>query len=148
MIKNYSNELSLNVDLLVVNQLEAECLVEFKVNGIIDAERACEALLSSEGSYSIGVIITLGQDGCVFGSKKHMTVRHFEARAVKSVDSIGAGDAFLGSLAHFLSRNAKIDSTSLERSIKLASEYASLSVERKGAQTSYLYLHELDDRFK
>lgn len=59
----------------------------------------------------------------------------------------GAGDSFVGSLAHYLSKYGTKSSESLERAVKLASEYASFSVERKGAQTSYLHLKDLDAKF-
>ena len=38
-------------------------------------------------------------------------------------------------------------SNSLEKAILLAIEYSSLSVEQKGAQSSYLYLHQLSAKF-
>ncbi len=62
----------------------------------------------------------------------------------------GAGDAFIGALAHYMSKSSEcsIDYSLFERAIHLAVEYASLSVERKGAQTSYLHLNELDLKFQ
>jgi ribokinase len=55
----------------------------------------------------------------------------------------GAGDAFIGSLSHYFGKGGD-----LHKAVELATEYASLSVERKGAQTSYLYLDELSEKLR
>jgi sugar/nucleoside kinase (ribokinase family) len=57
----------------------------------------------------------------------------------------GAGDAFVGSFAHYLN---KYGHDSIEKAIELASEYASLSVQTQGTQSSYPELSQLDTKFK
>jgi ribokinase len=50
---------------------------------------------------------------------------------VKSVDAVGAGDAFVGSLACFVAEGRE-----LAEALELANAAAALSVTRKGAQPS------------
>ena len=57
----------------------------------------------------------------------------------------GAGDAFVGSFAHYLNSYGK---DSIEKTIDLANDYATLSVRSHGTQTSYPYLNQLEDKFK
>ena len=64
---------------------------------------------------------------------------------MKVVDTTGAGDAFVGSLAHYVS---KFGVNSMFKAIELATEYASISVQSKGTQSSYPFLKDLDDKFK
>ena len=59
----------------------------------------------------------------------------------------GAGDAFIGSLANYLGKSKPLSSNLLHKAVELATEYASMSVERKGAQTSYLNLKDLSEKF-
>lgn len=146
--KDLDPDFATNTDILVVNEAEAEALVKFSVGSVEDATRACQVLLAGPG-YSVGVVITLGQNGCVFGNRLAPNrIDHFPAKKVNAVDSIGAGDAFIGSLAHYLSKFGVGDNGLLNKSVELATEYASISVERKGAQSSYLHLNELSEKFQ
>jgi sugar/nucleoside kinase (ribokinase family) len=51
-----------------------------------DAEQACQKVLAREGFY-LGVVITLGANGCVFGEKKSGSIKHFPAQKVQVVDT-------------------------------------------------------------
>ena len=62
-----------------------------------------------------------------------VAVSYFEAPEVNAVDTTGAGDAFIGAFAFGLSSSKSVD-----ESIKLAVERASLSVTKKGTQSSYI----------
>ena len=75
----------------MVNQVEAEVLTKNPVNSIEEAMAACEKILSSStNGYSIGVIVTLGSNGCILGEKKlqNRFIKHFTAMKVKAVDTI------------------------------------------------------------
>jgi ribokinase len=76
-------------------------------------------------------IVTLGSKGAVYISPEgHL--HHAPAPQVTAVDSTGAGDAFVGSFAYGLaSGKAPIEA------MKFGIAIASLSVTRKGAQSSY-----------
>jgi ribokinase len=135
-------------DILVVNESEAEALAKFPVINLEDAKRACNYFLAQDG-FSLGVCVTMGENGCFLGDRlSQNSVTHFKTKKINPIDSTGAGDAFTGSLAHYLSRFQNVNVESLHKSIELAVEYASLTVERKGSQASYLRVNELDEKFK
>merc|ERR1712087_148990 len=60
-------------------------------------------------------------------------------KSIQVVDTVGAGDAFCGSLASYLATNR----VGLERACSMACGYASMSVRKRGAQESYARPHEL-----
>ena len=76
-------------------------------------------------------IVTLGSKGAVYISPEGQ-VHYAEAPKVSAVDTTGAGDSFVGSFAYALaSGRDPIDA------MKFGISIASLSVTRKGAQSSY-----------
>jgi ribokinase len=60
------------------------------------------------------------------------TTEHVPVAPVKALDTTGAGDAFVGSLAFFLAAGK-----SLPDSIKRANRIAAISVQSSGTQTSF-----------
>jgi ribokinase len=82
---------------------------------------------------SLGVpnlIITLGAAGAIV--VVDATAEHVPAPSVAAVDSTGAGDAFIGSLAVFWGQGL-----GLIESVRRANSVAALSVTRHGAQESF-----------
>lgn len=85
------------------------------------------------------VIITLGKLGAVLGDSKMSqdTYQHVPAPKVapeKVVDTTGAGDAFIGALAHNIARNPK---GQLAEHVAAACAVASQSVQLPGTQASF-----------
>jgi len=76
-------------------------------------------------------IVTLGSKGAVYISADGQ-IHHAPAPQVTAVDTTGAGDAFVGSFAYALA-SGKDAIEAMKFGIKIAS----LSVTRKGAQSSY-----------
>ena len=76
-------------------------------------------------------VITLGSKGAVYISAGGQ-IQHASAPQVTAVDTTGAGDAFVGSFAYALA-SGKDPLEAMKFGIKIAS----LSVTRKGAQSSY-----------
>jgi ribokinase len=76
-------------------------------------------------------VITLGSKGAVYISADGQ-IHHASAPQVTAVDTTGAGDAFVGSFAFALA-SGKDPLEAMKFGIKMAS----LSVTRKGAQSSY-----------
>jgi ribokinase len=75
------------------------------------------------------VVVTLGAQGSVIvTTDTEIDVPSFPARPV---DTTGAGDAFVGNLAHALDAGE-----SIEEAVRFASAAAALSVQRAGAQPS------------
>jgi sugar/nucleoside kinase (ribokinase family) len=76
-----------------VNESEASALVGFEVRTKEDAVKACEALLAPNVGYDVGVIVTLGENGCVLGDRGKVAgevdrIRHFPAKKINAVDSL------------------------------------------------------------
>ena len=111
-------------EVVVVNEVEAEQLSGLPVTGIISARRAAKALVA--GGFGAAVV-TMGERGAVWTSG----ARGGRAAAprVKVVDTVGAGDTFVGYLAAGLARGV-----SLDESVAVAVRAASLAVTRRGAQ--------------
>ncbi|CAM9219216.1 unnamed protein product [Scytosiphon promiscuus] len=78
------------------------------------------------------VVVTLGSKGCMLVSSMSEGCTVFPAEKVDAKDTVGAGDAFLGSLGAYLARGA-----TLEDAIGKAVKVASVTVTRNGAQPSY-----------
>jgi ribokinase len=113
-----------NADYVIPNETEAEVISGMPVRNL-DEARACVHKLM-EGGLS-RVIVTLGANGALFGDQ------HIAPFAVEPVDTTGAGDAFIGSLAVFLSSGY----SELE-AISRANLYAALSTLSIGTQKSFV----------
>ncbi len=115
------------LDYFVPNESEAETIAGMPVKDLDDAKKCAEKLVG----YGIKrVIITLGANGSLLAGKEG--VEHVPAFSVKSVDSTGAGDAFIGSFAVFLGEGLP------ERdAVKRANLYAGLSTTGIGTQKSF-----------
>ena len=114
-------------DIFCPNESEAELLTGKKINSMTDIEEMAKQFVTA-GAKS--VIITLGENGCYVLSNG--VGKHISANKVSVVDSTGAGDAFVGALAHFLDLGIDIFESS-----KRASAVASISVQGKGTQSSF-----------
>lgn len=119
---------ALSEDLLAVTDWLIPNETEFKA--LTGSEASDESSLSQfrPGKNSI---ITLGSQGAVLVAND-ATLTRVSAPSVKAVDTTGAGDAFVGTFAFGLA-NAMSAASAVELGIKVAS----LSVTRKGAQSSY-----------
>lgn len=122
-------------DMLIPNELEAAALTGRAITSPEDALDAAVQLLSRGPEV---VIITLGGRGAVLAQKGKAV--HIASEAVKAVDTTGAGDAFVGSVAYFA---ACVPELPLADVVERACRVASLSVQREGTQTSYPYRAEL-----
>jgi len=111
----------------VPNESEAETITGAPVKNIDDAKKCAEKLLAGGVRR---VIITLGANGSLLAGQD--VNEHVAPFAVKSVDSTGAGDAFIGSFAVFLGEGVP------EReAVRRANLYAGLSTTGVGTQKSF-----------
>jgi len=123
-----------DVDILVVNQYEA---AELAGEPAGTGERS---LLSVLTAHTCDVIITLGAEGALVGSRGTTPVR-IPAYRVEAKDTTGAGDAFVGAFAASLDHTA--DERSLVEATKFATAAAAISVQRQGAVPSMPSLEEV-----
>ncbi|GAC1563797.1 MAG: ribokinase [Herpetosiphon sp.] len=120
-------ELLALTDLLVPNETETELLTAQSIANASDAAHAA-TLLRAQGAKT--VIITLGERGALVMDDDGPT--EIPTVPVQAIDSTGAGDAFIGSLAYYL-----VQGRSLRDAVTLANLVAALSVTRPGTQTSF-----------
>lgn len=79
-------------------------------------------------------IITLGASGAIYVNNEYKQLIHISSPSVNSVDSTGAGDAFIGALAFLLANKKELG---IQRSIEVACMVAADSVTRHGTQISF-----------
>lgn len=115
------------LDYFVPNESEAESITGMPVRNVADAKKCAKKLLSGGVKR---IILTLGANGSLLAG--HDGMEHVPAFSVKSVDSTGAGDAFIGSFAVFLGEGLP------EReAVRRANLYAGLSTTGVGTQKSF-----------
>jgi ribokinase len=115
------------LEYFVPNESEAETISGSPVRNVDDAKRCAEKFLSS-GIHR--VILTLGANGSLLAGNEG--IEHLPAFKVKTIDSTGAGDAFIGSFATFLAEGLP------EReAVRRANLYAALSTTAIGTQKSF-----------
>ena len=115
------------VDYFIPNESEAETITGMPVHTAGDAKDCARYLLEQSLRR---VIITRGERGCVWASNEDTEL--LPSFEVQSVDTTGAGDAFIGSFAVFLGE-ALPEKDALRR----ASLYAALSTTKVGTQKSF-----------
>ena len=121
-------------DYFIPNETEAELITGLPVQTLEQAG-ACATALLEKGFRR--VVITLGARGALLAdSAGHVHVAPFP---VKAIDTTGAGDAFIGSLAVFLAEGVPE-----EDAVARASLYAALSTTRVGTQKSFPRRAELE----
>jgi ribokinase len=115
-------------DFVIPNETEAETMTGLPMSDSAEVD-ACARFLLDKGLRQ--VIITLGANGSLHAAPQKITqVPAFE---VTAVDSTGAGDAFIGSLACFLAEG-RSESDAMSR----ANLYAALSTLTIGTQKSFV----------
>lgn len=120
--------LLLRADPLVVNEHEAkDALRQLTGQDAASPASMVEALLKAGVA---SVVLTLGAQGALVG--QGATVHQIAAPQVVAVDTVGAGDAFVGALA------ARLDAGDvLLEAARYATRFAAYTVQRDGAQSSY-----------
>jgi ribokinase len=115
-------------DFVIPNETEAETMTGFPVSNSTEVD-ACARFMLDEGLRQ--VIITLGANGSLHATSQKIT--RVPAFDVTAIDSTGAGDAFIGSLACFLAQGLS-ESDAMSR----ANLYAALSTLTIGTQKSFV----------
>lgn len=132
-LENFPKELLMYSKIFCVNEHEATIMSGIDVRSPNDAKSAIKKFITLGANV---VVVTLGECGAVYGQKDSEEVVHIPVsrKVDKVVDTTGAGDAFIGSLAYFL---VKHPNASLTNVIGAACEVASHSVQKPGTQSSF-----------
>jgi len=134
-------------DVFLPNETELETVAGMPVRSIADAEAAARRVvvdgfaMGACGARPGAVVVTLGENGCLLVRRDGSVLHVPQPERVphdKVVDTTGAGDAFIGALAFFLSLG-----DALETALPKANLVAGRSVQRHGTQTSYASRQEL-----
>lgn len=121
------------VDYLIPNEHEAEALTGVSIH---NGQTAVEAVQSIQALGVKHVVITLGENGCVYSDGS--AVRFHPAANVTVVDTTSAGDCFIGALVAQLSQNV-----TLSDAIAFATQAAAIAVTREGAAKSIPFANEV-----
>lgn len=104
-----------------------------RLTGTQDEAAAARELLARGAR---NVVITLGARGCLLATADGLL--ELPGEVVEAIDTTGAGDAFVGSLAFFLARG-----DDLPTAARKANRIAAMSVRTAGTQTSFPRAAEL-----
>eukprot|EP00937_MAST-01D_sp_MAST-1D-sp2_P008071 g8071.t1 len=144
-----ADELLAAADILCPNEHEAALLTGGMPVGTDAEAEAAARELAARGAAGGGcrhVVLTLGGRGVLWLDAERDAVIKVEPTADRPVDTVGAGDAFVGALAHFLTAGARGDACgelSFEEAVRRANVVAGASVTRPGTQTSFFERGEL-----
>jgi ribokinase len=135
-LPDFPAELFPAAELFCPNEYEAAMLMGGEaITTRAEAEAAGRSLLARGARR---VILTLGEHGSVLVTPDE--VLHVSAPQVRAVDTTGAGDAYVGSLAFALATGQ-----ALPAAMRFATRVAAFSVQRAGTQASYPTQAELED---
>ena len=125
-------------DYFIPNESEAEAITGMPVDSLDDA-RKCAEFMVRQGMRR--VVITLGERGSLAAGQDRMEL--IPAFKVHTVDTTGAGDAFIGSFAVFLSEGLPE-----EEALPRANLYAALSTTKVGTQKSFCNRAEFEKEWR
>jgi ribokinase len=126
-----------DLDYFVPNESEAETITGMAVRNVEDAKKCAERLLAGGIRR---VIVTLGANGSLLAGRG--VSAHAPPYVVKSIDSTGAGDAFIGSFAVFLAEGVPE-----QEAVRRANLYAGLSTTGIGTQKSFYDRARFDEEW-
>ena len=111
-----------NIDWLIPNENEFQIISGLDVTD--------ENILEFSKTIPCNLLVTRGEQGVLYVEDDEII--KFKAPKVDAIDTTGAGDAFVGSFVYGLSKDLKVNDA-----INLAIDKASLSVTKRGTQSSY-----------
>lgn len=125
-------------DLIKLNDLELEL-----ITGLVDPITGGEKILAMGGQCCL---VTLGDQGSYYITQNQNGF--VPAFQVKTIDSIGCGDAYLGALLHqllqFDSLETGLQKKNLEQVLKFAAAAGALTATKRGALPAIPYRQEVD----
>ncbi|MFX1375032.1 MAG: ribokinase [Promethearchaeota archaeon] len=134
------------VDIIIPNEGELYRLHSLLNLKPLSGEGNQKIMQASKNLFNLGikyVITTLGKRGSLIYLGNEDKFIEIPAPEVSAVDTVGAGDCFIGVLVSKLSQSETIINAA-----KYATIAASIAVTRRGAQASMPYLNEIERKFK
>jgi len=126
-------------DVIKLNDIELEL-----ITGLSDPMAGGEKILEMGGHCCL---VTLGEKGSYYITHRHHGF--VPAFQVKTIDSIGCGDAYLGAMLHqllqFDSLETGLQKENLEAVLKFSAAAAALTATKRGALPAIPYRQEVDD---
>ncbi|KRG09815.1 ribokinase [Lederbergia galactosidilytica] len=133
-------ELLKKIDYITPNESELETLTQMNRSEYSLDEMMDELL--DKGIRCVITTLALGADGVAWKQKDEQ-VRQISSHQVSVVDTTGAGDAFNGALAYFLSQG-----NSVEQAVSFANQVSALAVTKFGAQGGMPTLEAVKEYFR
>lgn len=130
-------------DIIIPNETEAFDLTGVKVEDTQSAKSATTHLFNQGVKYAI---ITLGDKGAVLINKQSCQL--VEAFKVKAIDTTAAGDSFIGAIASKIDRGIMDDFEKMEEIVRYGNRVSSITVTKKGAQSSLPTVDEVNSSSK
>jgi ribokinase len=124
-VRELKEELLHRCDWIIPNETEAEQLGGVEVRDLAGAAASAQSLQSKWGVPNI--VITLGAAGAWVSSSSF--TGHIPAPRVQAVDTVGAGDTFVGAFVTRL-----VEGAAVRDAARLACAAAALATTRRGAQ--------------
>ncbi len=124
-------------DIFCPNESETELLTGQSVDTLDEAAAAAKVLLARGAR---NVILTLGERGSLLVNQEGTV--HVPTTKVQAIDTTGAGDSFVGTLAYFLAAGLP-----LPEAMDRANRVAATSVQKAGTQASFPTRAELPATF-
>ena len=123
------------IDFFMPNETELKLLTGMPVQNLEEVEAAA-AYLQRKGISNI--VVTLGERGALVLNDRGKKI--IPPHKVNSIDSTGAGDAFVGCFAAYY-----IETGDMDTAIATANRYAALSTTRRGTQSSLFTRKEFEE---
>jgi ribokinase len=133
----FGHELLDLVDMLILNETELGFLTKTELHDTDDYPRFIEAVRSLQAGKDKTICVTLGKRGVLALVNGQPLV--IDGRAVKAVDTTGAGDCFVGAVAAQLAGGKPIHDA-----LHYANMAASICVQRMGAAPSMPTVAEVE----
>ena len=145
-LKYLSPRILRNIDIIVPNEGELYGLHSSLNLGDLPLDLNQKLKKASRDISKTGIntlITTLGSRGSFIFQADTNKFIHIPSLDVHAIDTVGAGDCFIGVLASMVNQGETIINA-----VKYASAAASIAVTREGAQASMPYKEELNVKFK
>ncbi|MHA1192246.1 MAG: ribokinase [Promethearchaeota archaeon] len=145
-LKYLSPNILKNIDIIVPNEGELYELHSSLNLGNLPLDLNEKLMQASRDIAKTGIniiITTLGSNGSLIFQEDTDTFTQVRTIDVHAIDTVGAGDCFIGVLASMLNQGEDI-----VNAVKYASAAASIAVTREGAQESIPYKEEINVKYK